>query len=387
MSLTPLALRLSENIRAHGPVPFSSFMGAALYDAEFGYYSAAAGRTGKAGDFFTSVSVGPVFGELMAGQFCQVWEMTGRPAEFTVMEAGANDGGFAADVLNWAQKHRPDFYQALRYQIDEMLPSVMERQRIALAAHGEKVTHDLISAAPCGCYFANEVLDAMPFRRVRFSGGEWRELMVGLAENGDFHWVEQEPEDRALKRRLAWLGQDFAEGYTTEIAPAVASQIRYAASRLEKGVLFFADYGYSAADYYSESRTAGTLRCYRRHQAHENPFNDVGETDITAHVDFSLAATAAVAAGCGVAGFLDQSRFLTGAAETVLRSMDGNVSPEAALWHRQFRTLTHPAHLGQNFHFLVLEKGMPDMAPLSGLKFARSSNAEELLLPAFAPRH
>lgn len=386
MTRTPLAQRLSETIRSGGPMPFSSFMGTALYDRESGYYSASASRTGKAGDFFTSVSVGPVFGELMAGQFHEVWELAGQPGVFTIVEAGANDGRFAGDVLDWAREHRPEFYRALHYQIDEMLPAAVIRQQEMLASHASKVTHDAILPAACGCYFANEVLDAVPFRRVRFSRGEWHELVVGLTDDGDFQWIEVAPEDRALKRRLVWLGKDFPDGYTTEIAPAVASQVRHALSRLEKGVLFFADYGYEAGEYYAAHRASGTLRCYRQHQAHENPFDQPGETDITAHVDFSLAATAAAAAAdCEVAGFLDQSRFLTGAAEATLRAMDGTVSPKAALWHRQFRTLTHPAHLGQNFHLLVLSKDLPQAAALSGLKFARSSAVRQLLLPDFSP--
>lgn len=385
MPSSPLARSLADHIRGHGPMPFPSFMGQALYDRDAGYYAAAASRTGKKGDFYTSVSVGPVFGELMAGQFCAVWERAGRPGSFTVVEAGANDGRFACDVLDWGRRERPDFYEALIWQIDEILPTALERQRQTLAAHAGHFTHDMIAPSACGCYFANEVLDAVPFRRVKFTGGSWQELRVGLNEGGEFEWVAMAPEDGALKRRLAWLGDAFPEDYTTEIAPAVASHVRLAAGRLEKGVLFFADYGYSAADYYAEHRTAGTLRCYRQHQAGENPFDHPGETDITAHVDFSLAATAAVATGCKVAGFLDQSRFLTGAAEPVLRAMDGGqAGPQRAAWLRQFQTLTHPAHMGQSFHFLVLEKDMPEIAPtLSCLKFARRSSVEELLRPSF----
>lgn len=393
--MTPLARQLADRIRAHGPIPFSSFMGAALYDPQCGYYAAGPSRTGKTGDFFTSVSVGPVFGELLAGQFCAVWELAGRPAAFTIVEAGANDGRFARDVLDWARRERPDFYESLLYQIDENLPAAVQRQRAMLADHAKRFSHDAQEPAACGCYFTNELLDAVPFRRVRFTGGEWKELLVGVADgedggmdgnDGGFQWVESAPEDRALKKRLAWLGSDFAEGYTTEIAPAVGSQVRYAASRLEKGVLFFADYGYAAAEYYAPERTSGTLRCYRQHRAHEDPFDEIGRTDLTAHVDFSLAAQAGVAAGCDICGFLDQSRFLTGSAEPLLRRMEGRTGPETLVWQRQFQTLTHPAHLGQSFHLLILAKQMPDAASLSGLKFARKSAVQELLMPDFPPR-
>ena len=127
--MTPLAAKIREHIRRSGPVPFASFMGMALYDATHGYYARGPGRTGRSGDFFTSVSVGPVFGELMAGQFCEVWEQLGKPAPFTVMERGASDGAFALDVLTWAAAERPDFAGALLYRIDEPLPALAAAQQ------------------------------------------------------------------------------------------------------------------------------------------------------------------------------------------------------------------------------------------------------------------
>jgi SAM-dependent MidA family methyltransferase len=156
--------------------------------------------------------------------------------------------------------------------------------------------------------------------------------------------------------------------------------MRLAASVVKRGALFFIDYGYAAADYYHPSRTTGTLRCYRAHKANEDPFDAVGETDITAHVDFSFAARAAVAAGCSVLAFLDQSRFLTGAAGAVLRGMEGQApDARAAKWLRQFRTLSHPAQLGTRFHVLALGRDLPADFRLSGLEHARERDAKELV--------
>lgn len=382
--MTPLASILAARLGDGDAMPFSSFMAALLYDAGHGYYASLRPRTGRGGDFFTSVSVGPVFGQIMAGEFCAAWERLGRPGRFTVIEAGANDGQFALDVLTWARERRPDFFAALHYQIDEPLAAAESIQAAALAGFGNRVTHDAVQPAAQGCYFANELLDAVPFRRVRFAGGRWRELHVGWTGAGGFCWVEREPEDGALKRRLAWLGNTFPEGYTTEIAPAVASHLRLAAERLEQGYLFFADYGYAARDYYARHRTTGTLRCYRGHQAHEDPFDAIGETDVTAHVDFSLAATAATGAGCEVLAFLDQARFLTAAAAPALRLMEQENAPAGTAWQRQFQTLTHPAHLGQKFHFLVLGKGVASLPWPASLAFARPAAVADLLARDFA---
>lgn len=383
--MTLLAQLLSQRILDDGPMPFSSFMAAALYHPQLGYYTSQKLRTGRLGDFFTSVSVGPVFGELMAAEFCVAWEKLGKPDPFSIIEAGANDGQFALDVLTWAQTHRPDFLAALDYQIDEPLAAAEVLQREKLEPFADRITHNQAATVACGCYFANELLDAIPFRRVRFHQDRWWELRVGLDNDFQFSWQDHEPEDGALQRRLTWLGQDFPEGYTTEIAPAIASHLRLAADRLKQGYLFFADYGYPASDYYAPFRSTGTLRCYRAHHAHEDPFDAVGETDLTAHVDFSLAAAAAAQSGCEVLGFLDQSRFLTAAATPVLRKMEEQGEPPGTAWLRQFQTLTHPAHLGQKFHFLVLGKNVSQLDPLPSLAFARSSSVAELLKPDFQP--
>jgi SAM-dependent MidA family methyltransferase len=355
-------------------MPFASFMAAALYDRSAGYYSRA-DRVGRAGDFYTSVSTGAVFGELMAGQFREIWEMLGRPPDFAIVERGANDGTFAADVLASSRAHAPEFHASLTYWIDEPMPGLAARQAETLSGFPGRWRQGSPQGAT-GVFFANELLDAVPFRRVVRRRGSWRELCVGLGPAGEFQWTEAPLLDRTACARLAQLGSDFPDGYETEIAPAVGSEIRLAAATIAHGALFFIDYGFCASDYYDPARRTGTFRCYRQHQSHENPFDAVGETDITAHVDFSFAAAAARASGCHVAAFLDQSRFLTGAASATLLAMDGDRSPAAVSWRRQFQSLTHPGHLGRAFQVLLLTKApgaQPWIPSLSGLRFASAS--------------
>ena len=369
-----LADRLAAAIRTSGPMPFASFMAAALYDRTDGYYTKP-GRVGRGGDFYTSVSTGPVFGELMAGQFREVWQQLGKPADFSIVERGANDGTFAADVLSWSRRHDPAFHQSLTYWIDEPLPALAARQSETLADFPGRWRHGAPQGAT-GVFFANELLDAMPFRRVVRRGSTWLERCVGLSPEGRFTWTDAPLLDRTSRARLAQLGDDFPEGYETEVAPAVGSEVRLAAATIAHGALFFIDYGFCAADYYDPARRTGTFRCFRSHQAHENPFDAIGSTDITAHVDFSFAAAAARTAGCHVAAFVDQARFLTGAAAPSLPALDGDQSAAATSWRRQFQSLTHPGHLGRSFHVLVLAKtpgNTPWSLSLSGLRFASPS--------------
>jgi SAM-dependent MidA family methyltransferase len=367
--MTPLAEILRTRIRTSGPLPFPSWMAAALYHPEHGYYARGPQRVGRGGDFYTSVSVGAVFGDLWAGQFCEVWEHMARPGRFTVVESGANDGVFARDVLTWAQRERPDFAEALRYRIDEPLPRLAEAQARTLEPFSAQVEWNLPEAVE-GVFFANELLDAVPFRRVRRTGDGWCELSAGL--DGDaFTWVETELRDYAVRRRLAALeaaGFEFPAGYETEVAPAMISAVRTAAAFIARGVIAFADYGYREAEYYHPARRTGTLRCYREHRAHEDPFDAPGETDITAHVDFTWAIAGATAAVCVPLGLCEQGRFLTGAAEHTLRRMEGRT--DAGKWLRQFQTLTHPEHMGRRFHVLAFHRGLSEAPALSGFRYS-----------------
>src|SRR3981081_1360925 len=104
-----------ETIRERGPVSFDWFMEQALYHPEFGYYSSGQCQIGRRGDYFTNVSVGPLFGRLLAAQFIQMWEILGRPGDFTIVEQGAHHGEFALDVLEAVREQAPDFFTVLRY--------------------------------------------------------------------------------------------------------------------------------------------------------------------------------------------------------------------------------------------------------------------------------
>jgi len=97
--------KIASEIAATGPLSFVRFMELALYDPLAGYYASARARIGKCGDFFTNVSVGPVFGRILAGQFREMWSRLGKPARFALVEQGANDGQLALDIFRaWGTK-------------------------------------------------------------------------------------------------------------------------------------------------------------------------------------------------------------------------------------------------------------------------------------------
>jgi SAM-dependent MidA family methyltransferase len=189
MADTPLKTHLLETLRRTGPMPFERYMALCLYHPEFGYYMQARERTGVRGDYFTSSDLHPIFARLMARQAAEMWEVLGRPARFTWVEMGAGRGLFAVDFLRWTQRARPDFFAALDYVAVEPGAQPQARLRDRLAANSleakARVAADLAEIAQvAGCFFANELVDALPVAVVTREGGRWQEVCV-VAEGNE----------------------------------------------------------------------------------------------------------------------------------------------------------------------------------------------------------
>jgi SAM-dependent MidA family methyltransferase len=382
---------IRETIRRRGPVTFDWFMEQALYHPELGYYSSGRCAIGRRGDYFTNVSVGPLFGRLLAAQFVEMWESLGRPDDFVIVEQGAHHGDFARDVLGAARERAPDFFSTLRYWIIEPFPTLRERQREALRDFSEKITWEksLIDLEPfCGVHFSNELLDAMPVRLISkvaqasslrrigsqagslcYSDADWQERCV--TESGDgFGFITAPITDAELRLHLDTIPRDLSEPYETEVNLAALKWIESLAQKLIRGYVLAVDYGYSRNDFYAPERRSGTLQCHARHRLIRSPFTGIGEVDITAHVDWTSVAACGEKHGLGVTGFTDQHHFATGVVAALMpEQFDANAD---AGTRRALQTLLHPELLGTTFQFLALSRNVAPDVRLSGFKFARS---------------
>lgn len=355
---------IRETIRRRGRVPFAWFMEQALYHPEFGYYSSGRAEIGRRGDYFTNVSVGPLFGRLLAGQFAEMWEALGRPGDFTIVEQGAHHGDFARDVLEAAER-APEFFAALRYCIIEPFPILRQRQAEALRDFAGKVAwekslSDLESF--CGVHFSNELLDAMPVHLIgrETDSDEWRERCV--VDSGDgFAFVARPIADENLRRQLSKIPLDLPSPYETEINLAALEWIEIVARKLARGFVLAVDYGYARHQFYAPERTSGTLQCYAKHRRGASPLEGIGHTDITAHVEWTSVAERAMECDLTLTGFTDQHHFITG----LLSRRTPQESERRAL-----QTLLHPELLGTRFQYLALRKNVPATA-LSGFSFSR----------------
>ncbi|HHY84948.1 MAG TPA: hypothetical protein GYA07_05370 [Verrucomicrobia bacterium] len=335
----------------------------ALYCPVYGYYEKEK-DIGKRGDFFTSASVGGLFGELLAHQFAQ-W-LDGCPGAgglLTIVEAGAHDGRLAADVLGALRTFHPRLFDSVSYCVIEPSASRQERQRRRLAGFAGKVVwaDDLPSAAALrggtirGVIFSNELLDAMPVRRVAWDAKRrrWFEWGVGCGDGG-FVWAPfRDVESREVLGELdGAIEEVLPDGFTTEIGEAAVEWWKEAARWLDRGRLVTFDYGFTLEERFRPERVEGTLRAYRGHQVSRDVLRDPGEQDLTAHVDFTAIRRAGESAGLQTEALVRQEQFLMGIVRSVLSapSTFGEWTPER---RRQLQTLTHPEHLGRSFRVLV----------------------------------
>jgi SAM-dependent MidA family methyltransferase len=373
-STSQLVASIRDEIQERGPISFARFMEQALYHPVHGYYGSGRCAIGRRGDYFTNVSVGPLFGTMLAGQFAEIWRALGRPRNFVIVEQGAHHGEFATDVLEALHGESPRLFATLRYRIVEPFSILRQRQQRVLRPFAGK-TEWCVSPEGmepfCGVHFSNELIDAMPVHLLVGCGApeqrEWHECLVDQTSCG-LTLLHRPITDARLRVEVAKLPSPPRGPYETEIGLAGLDWIEALAPKLERGVVLVSDYGFPRRDYYALGRNAGTLQCYSAHRVLSSPLEEVGENDITAHVDWTNLAKRAEKCGLHLAGFTDQHHFLTG-----LLSSYPDLASAGMQKSRALQTLLHPELLGTKFQFLALTKKFPATESLGGFKFARNS--------------
>jgi SAM-dependent MidA family methyltransferase len=353
-----------------GKIPFSRFMQHALYAPSLGYYSAGLHKFGQDGDFITAPEISPLFSRCLA-HFYHLTQCL--PQTQDILEFGAGSGIMAADILHTLEQldRLPP-----RYAILETSPELRSRQQQTLT---DKVPHllarvewldDWPDSGFCGLVLANEVLDAMPIERLRINAQQ-------DAEQSYVQWQDNQLVERFFPPETTELGTlaqqrfslgPYPAGYTSEISLHIPGWIHSLSERMEQGLILLMDYGYVRSEYYQPHRTRGSLRCYHRHQAHDNALWYPGIQDITSHVDFTLCAESADQCGLSVAGFTTQAQFLLHTKIDQFIPPDGINSLADLNITQQIKTLMM-SDMGENFKFMALGKNLPSqLATLPGFE-------------------
>jgi SAM-dependent MidA family methyltransferase len=387
------ASRVAGYLRGHiqaagGWIGFDDFMSQALYAPGLGYYAAGSHKlaspddTAASGDFITAPQLTPLFARTLAGPVSAVLQAAGSTE---VLEFGAGTGALAAGLIQALQEQGVD----VQYRILEVSADLRERQREKLASHGGRVQWlDALPTAFSGCVIANEVLDAMPVKLFRWDdAGTVLERGVAIVPESlgtadasarqagasrtdasrtdappDFHW-----EDRPAPEELALLVSERMpplSGYVSEINLQGEAFMREMGQWLRHGAAFLLDYGFPRHEYYHPQRAGGTLMCHLRHTAHDDPLVYPGAQDITAHVDFTAMADAALEGGLDVLGYTSQARFLINAGLGQWLQALQQTSPAAyARSLNAVQKLISEAEMGELFKVLAVGKGLDAPPP------------------------
>lgn len=341
-------------------------MDLALYHPDHGYYARAAQRSGRAGDFFTSVDIGPVFGELLAVQIADCAARIADADGFDLVEAGAGNGRLSADILRALCARDPRLYARTSVHLVEASASARAAQPSVLAEVADRLASASASLPESfdGVVIANELLDALPVHQVVMRENGLREVYVEKG-TGDIHpslffLRERPPSTVALSAYLERLGVTLEPGWRAEINLRAIEWVRDVARRLRRGFIILIDYGHEARDLYSASHSQGTLTTFARHTS-EGPATDdatapawlqsPGERDITAHVDFTSVRAAAEDAGLQLLAFLDQTYFVLG----LLPALS---DPQSAMRNPQLKMLLMPGGLGSTHKVMIFGKGV-----------------------------
>jgi len=378
---TPLHGVISRKIHQQGPLTVAEYVDLALYHEEHGYYASAARRSGRAGDFFTSVDLGPVFGELLATQFAEMRELLlpfARDASpdtprFDLCEAAAGSGRLARDVLEQLSSRYPAVYASTRLHLVETSAAARAAQEATLGRHAGSLATSWpeLPGGLSGVIFANELLDALPPHAVVMREDGLREIYVDVA-GGRLVTREGALSTPRLAEYLERVGARLEAGARAEVNLAAADWVRDAARSLDRGFLVLVDYGHEARHLYGPGHATGTLTTYRRHVTEapgDGPgwLEEPGLRDITSHVDLTGVTLAAEAAGFSTLGVLDQGYFLL-ALSLDARFEAARAEPAEATRRRlALKTLLLPGGLGSTMKVLVFAKqvGRPSLKGLA----------------------
>ena len=362
--MNPLEQIIIEKIKREGPVPFETFMDMALYHPEYGYYASSTSALGREGDFFTSPHLHPIFGAMIVRQLYEMWQTMGKPPEFDIVEMGAGHGYLAKDIFDYLQhasESMSAFLDSARYHIVEPYGHFENKQRTVLGdelPNKRRITwvKSLSGLKNIkGCIFSNELLDAFPVHLIGMN-----ETVKEIVVNYDDDKFREEMRDVRLREITNYINTfsiSLSPGYKTEINLRIKEWLESVAAVLKEGFVLTIDYGYSAKEYYSEDRTGGTLLCYHKHTLNDSPYRNIGQQDITAHVNFSSLKLWGDDLGLRTVGCCPQGTFLTAAGidEMILELYSDSADYLSEI--SRIKRLIFPQGMGDSHNVIIQYKG------------------------------
>jgi SAM-dependent MidA family methyltransferase len=365
-----------SQIEERGPISFFQFMDWCLYHPEYGYYRSEEIRIGKEGDYYTGSCVHPLFGQLVAKQLLQMSEVL-EGESFDLVEMGGGRGFLCKDILDWVSKRCPTFYPNLHYYLIETAPHFLNEQKLMLSEHERAgkvfwLNPEVFKNGQFkieGCFLSNELIDAFPIHRVVLDHGCLKEIYLNQ-KHGQLEEEWGELSDKRIFDYFQSMNITLEEGQKAEVNLQAIDWVEQVARCLKKGFVLTIDYGFYAEELYTAYRREGTLLCYHNHQTSENPYERLGEQDMTSHVNFTSLIRKGEEVGLHFTGLVPQYHFLLGLGILEeMGSLERGLSEIEGLGLRlSLKHLIEPeAGMGEIFKVLIQHKGI-EKPQLDGLR-------------------
>lgn len=367
--MNQLELLIKEKIKSGAEISFREFMELALYHPQWGYYTSHKPKIGKDGDFYTSPHVGDMFGRMMAKQITSLWRQLGQPPKFYLVEYGAGKGLLARDILTELNRAEREFFSAIRYNIIEISDSLKNIQYKNLAEASQLLADKVqwvdhvnqVAINPfIGCVLSNELLDAFPVHLICQTKSGIKEAVIKLDEQENLTYEFTKSINEEIKDYLKIATVPLADGQIMEVNRDAIKWLAQVATALKKGFIITIDYGYLAQELTAPHRFEGTVLCYEKHQVKENPLENVGNRDITAHVNFSALQNYGIEFGLTNVEYTTQGKFLIdlGIFQLLEDDDSGVFNLESFSKKQKVRQLIMPGGMGDTFKVLIQGKNI-----------------------------
>ncbi len=351
-------------------ITFAEYMELVLYHPQHGYYASSESRISEGGDFLTSPHLANDFGEMLAIQLYQMWQVVGSPQVFSIVEMGAGQGLLAAQILDYSSRVDSEFFRSIDYLIIEIAPAMISAQQRRLKDLPVRWCDwdEILDRSIVGCFLSNELIDALPVHQLIVSEGKLQEVYITISGDDDSNVFAEIINDLSTDRleqywrlnNINLLGGKYPEDYRTEVNLAALGWLEKVSKKLQRGYAISIDYGYTADRYYNPIRAQGTLQCYYQHAYHNDPYINIGNQDLTAHVDFTAVQNQGELLGLQTVGFTQQGMFLMalGLGERIASISTSNGDLQSLLRRRQnLHQLIDPMGLGK-FGVLIQSQGL-----------------------------
>lgn len=367
--MTPLEARLVDQIRRDGPLRFDVFMQQALYDPEHGFYSGkeSAVRTGQEGDFATAPTLTPVFASAFARFVLQAWKRLGEPLDWLLVEPGGGTGELLAGIVKRLEEMDSEAMRGLRVVLVDASPAHRKKAEKALSKVLRKARLEVTSGLPAfdapAVVVANELLDNLPVRLLRFEDDAWWERVVAVDDEGRLCFGRSE----APQEWVDWVASfqvPVPERQQVEIPVGADEWLGELTKQCGRHpvVMALVDYGEAARDLLAEPRPEGTVSAYESQSSDRKVLVRPGKRDITVHVNWSAIGRMVREEDWQTVAYTDQFAFLSsfGALQEAVELAQQQATPAAMEQLAVLKDVLLPGGMGETVKVLVASRGLSD---------------------------